>query len=142
MRFAGGLELAYHAVKAFHSHLEEYSTLDEMESWFRHSTIAENIGDLWRTLDVAIQELRIELGAEISSFVGLKDTSARVVVVPGSGDLPLRQAQRADELELPNLFRSLVVDLDGSSSLISMKKSLIEMFMGAMQKAGLASTLA
>jgi hypothetical protein len=136
MRFAGGLELAWHALKPLHTAMQEWVGLDEMESWFRHSVIVNEISEMWKTLDVAIIELRSELGGELNSFVALKDTPARVLVVPGSADIARRQVQRADQLELSKLFKNLVTELDSSSPLIYMKIIYIEEFMAAIQRVG------
>ncbi|KAF8337388.1 uncharacterized protein EI90DRAFT_2645264 [Cantharellus anzutake] len=136
MRFAGGLELAWHALKPLHTAITEWVELDEMEFWFRHTIIQDQIALHWKTLDEAILEMRTELGGELHSFVALRDTSSRVLVVPGSSDIARRQVQRVDQLELPKLFRGLVSELESWSSLTFMKHVYIEEFMAAIQRVG------
>jgi len=134
LRFAGGLELAWHALKPLHTAVSEWFELDDMESWFRHAPIQDHIIQHWKTLDEAILEMRTELGGELHSFVALRDTPSRVLVVPGSSDIARRQVQRADQLELPSLFRNLVSELESWSSLTFMKEIYIEEFMAAIQR--------
>ena len=51
MRFAGGLELAWHALKPLHTAALEWVELDEMETWFRHTVIQDQMTQHWKTLD-------------------------------------------------------------------------------------------
>lgn len=136
MRFAGGLELGWNALSPVHDVIKEYAALDEMESWFQHSAIDEQLGEMWKLLEATFVELRDEVHCHIEPFVALSDTLARVLVVPGQAEVAWRQVHRADQLEHPKLFKSLVAELDsGSSSLYFMKSDYIEEFMETMQKA-------
>lgn len=134
MRFAGGLELAWHAIKPLHEVTQEYVALDEMESWFQHSAISDQLAEMWKLLDATFIEFREELRCPVEPFIALNDTLARVLVVPGQADVGQRQVHRADQLELPKLFKHLVAELDSGTSLLFMKSIYVEEFMEAMQK--------
>ena len=134
MRFAGGLELAWHAIRPLHEVIQEYVALDEMESWFQHSAISDQLVEMWKLLDATFIEFRDELRYPVEPFIALSDTSARLLVVPGQADVAQRQVHRADQLELPKLFKHLVTELDSGTSLLYMKPMYIEEFMEAMQK--------
>lgn len=135
MRFAGGLELSWNALIPLHDVIQEYAALDEMESWFQHGAIDEQLGEMWKLLDATFIELRDQLQCVVEPFTALNDTIvARVLIVPGQADVAWRQVHRADQLEHPKLFRKLVAELDSSTSLLFMKPAYIEEFMEAMQK--------
>lgn len=134
MRFAGGLELAWYALHSTHNTMEEYSALDAMESWFQHAVISEKLADLWKLLDATFIAFRDELDSPVEPFVALNDSLSRVLLVPGQAEVARRQVQRADQLEHPKLFRTLVSDLGSGTSLLYMKPVYIEEFMEAMQK--------
>lgn len=134
VRFAGGLELAWHAAEALHTALREYTTFDDMESWFRYEVISEKLNDLWKVLHSTFVEFRDELGSPVEPFVALDGTTARVLVIPGQADVAHRQVVRADQMEQPKLFRQLVDELDAGTSLLFMKPFYVEEFMEAMQK--------
>jgi hypothetical protein len=134
IRFAGGLELAWHTLKPLHTAVQEYKTFDDIESWFRHGVIADKLTEMWKLLHGAFVEFRDELHSPVDPFIALSDTYVRVLVVPGQAEVAHRQVLRADQLELPKLFRTLVEDLDSNTSLLFMKDFYIEEFMEAMQK--------
>lgn len=140
MRFAGGVELAWHSLKPLHDVVQEYVALDDMESWFQHDAISEQLNEMWTLLDATFVELRDALQCHVEPFVALNDTMARVMVVPGQADIARRQVHRADELERPKHFKSLVAELDSTTSLIFMKPVYIEEFMEAMQKVRCAAS--
>jgi hypothetical protein len=137
MRFAGGLELAWHSIRPLHEVIQEYVALDEMECWFQHSAISDQLAEMWKMLDATFVEFRDELRCPVEPFIALGDTLARVLAVPGQADVAQRQVHRADQLELPKLFKNLVTELDSGTSLLFMKSMYIEEFMEAMQKVGL-----
>lgn len=134
VRFAGGLELAWHAIQPLHTAIQEFKTLDDMESWFRYEVIGQKLSELWKLLQSAFVEFRDELQSPVEPFVALEGTNARMLVVPGQADVAYRQVVRADQLEQPKLFRQLVDELDAGTSLLFMKPFYIEEFMEAMQK--------
>ncbi|KAF8301446.1 hypothetical protein DL93DRAFT_2090732 [Clavulina sp. PMI_390] len=134
IRFAGALELSWNAIQPVHEVISEYASLDEMESWFQHSQIDEQLSEMWGLLDSTFVALRDEVKYDIEPFVALNESLTRVLVVPGQTEVAWRQVHRADQLEQPKLFQNLVKDLDSTTSLLFMKPMYIEEFMEAMQK--------